>query len=169
MVPRPARADTPSGGLPGERLQERHRDTVLALLADPDPDVRREAVPLADGVVPILARWRAETDPAMRLPVLLQLGEAAGEEDAGAVEEVRTVLGGVLRDGEPVMKVAALISWARLDPQEPVRRIDLLVETLSDLAVRPRFEEIWYVSDVEEAFLQDEELRAAIEYLLALS
>jgi hypothetical protein len=40
------------------------------------------------------------------------------------------------------MKVAAVIAWAPFDPQEPVRRIDLLVETLSDLAVRPRFEEI---------------------------
>ncbi|SFF67127.1 hypothetical protein [Streptomyces mirabilis] len=133
----------------------RHRDAVLALLADPDPDVRREALPLADGVVPLLARWRPETDPAMRLPVLLKLGEAAGEEDSGAVEEVRAVLDGVLRDGEPVMKVAAVIAWARLDPQEPVRRIDLLVETLSDLAVRPRFEEIWYLSDVEEPFTRE--------------
>ncbi|MCX4596424.1 hypothetical protein OG819_44280 [Streptomyces sp. NBC_01549] len=158
----------------------RHRDTVLALLGDPDPDVRREAVPLADGVVPLLARWRAETDPAMRLPVLLKLGETAGEEDAGAVEEVRTVLGGVLRDGEPVMKVAALISWARLDPQEPVRRIDLLVETLSDLAVRPRFEEIWYVSDVEEPFpreavvtwaaeLFDHDARTAASFVVRLA
>ncbi|MFK0024500.1 hypothetical protein [Streptomyces sp. NPDC090798] len=136
----------------------RHRGAVLALLADPDPDVRREAVPLADGVVPLLERWRAETDPAMRLPVLLQLGRVAAEAaeaDARPVDEVRTVLDGVLRDGDPVMKVAAVIAWAQLDPQEPVRRIDLLVETLSDLAVRPRFEEIWYVSAVEEPFSRE--------------
>ncbi|MET7978589.1 hypothetical protein ABZW44_37450 [Streptomyces mirabilis] len=110
---------------------------LVALAADPGT--------LADGVVPLLERWRAETDPAMRLPVLLQLGWVAAEAaqgDARSVEEVRAVLDGVLRDGEPVMKVAAVIAWARLDPQEPVRRIDLLVETLSDLAVGPRFEEI---------------------------
>ncbi|MFF2519413.1 hypothetical protein [Streptomyces sp. NPDC058086] len=136
----------------------RHQGAVLALLADPDPDVRREAIPLADGVVPLLERWRAETDPAVRLPVLLRLGWVAAEAaqaDARSVEEVRAVLDGVLRDGEPVMKVAAVIAWERLDPQEPVRWIDLLVETLSDLAVRPRFEEIWYVVGVEEPFSRE--------------
>ncbi|MFF2124389.1 hypothetical protein ACFVW1_03120 [Streptomyces olivochromogenes] len=151
-----ARPDLVDAGWPA--AWGRHRGAVLALLADPDPDVRREAIPLADGVVPLLERWRAETDPAMRLPVLLQLGwvaAEAAEADARSVEEVRTVLDGVLRDGDPVMKVAAVIAWAQFDPQEPVRRIDLLVETLSDLAVRPRFEEIWYVSDVEEPFTRE--------------
>lgn len=151
-----ARPELVDEGWPAE--WRRHRGAVLALLADPDPDVRREAIPLADGVVPLLERWRAETDPAMRLPVLLQLGwvaAEAAEADARSVEEVRAVLDGVLRDGEPVMKVAAVIAWAQLDPQEPVRRIDLLVETLSDLAVRPRFEEIWYM-DVEEPFTRED-------------
>jgi hypothetical protein len=161
----------------------RHRGAVLALLADPDPDVRREAIPLADGVVPLLERWRAETDPAVRLPVLLRLGWAAAEAaqaDARSVEEVRAVLDGVLRDGEPVMKVAAVIAWERLDPQEPVRWIDLLVETLSDLAVRPRFEEIWYVVGVEEpwsreavvtwaAELFDHDARTAASFVVRLA
>ncbi|MFG2366292.1 hypothetical protein ACGFY3_32390 [Streptomyces mirabilis] len=159
-----ARPELVDEGWPAE--WRRHRGAVLALLADPDPDVRREAIPLADGVVPLLERWRAETDPAMRLPVLLQLGWVAAEAaqaDARSVEEVRAVLDGVLRDGEPVMKVAAVIAWARLDPQEPVRRIDLLVETLSDLAVRPRFEEIWYMSDVEEPFTREDVVTWAAE------
>jgi hypothetical protein len=152
---RTARPDLVDEGWPA--AWRRHQGEVLALLADPDPDVRREAIPLADGVVPLLERWRAETDPAVRLPVLLQLAwvAAAAEADARSVEEVRAVLDGVLRDGEPVMKVAAVIARARLDPQEPVRRIDLLVETLSDLAVRPRFEEIWYVVGVEEPFSRE--------------
>ncbi|MFE4751305.1 hypothetical protein ACFRIB_13705 [Streptomyces mirabilis] len=131
---------------------------LVALAADPGT--------LADGVVPLLERWRAETDPAMRLPVLLQLGWVAAEAaqaDARSVEEVRAVLDGVLRDGEPVMKVAAVIAWAPFDPQEPVRRIDLLVETLSDLAVRPRFEEIWYMSDVEEPFTREAVVTRAAE------
>ncbi|MFE2965864.1 hypothetical protein ACFXKC_19760 [Streptomyces sp. NPDC059340] len=161
----------------------RHQGAVLALLADPDPDVRREAIPLADGVVPLLERWRAEKDPAVRLPVLLRLGWVAAEAaaaDARSVEEVRAVLGGVLRDGEPVMKVAAVIAWARLDPQEPVRWIDLLVETLSDLTVRPRFEEIWYVVGVEEpwrreavvtwaAELFDHDARTAASFVVRLA
>ncbi|SOE57665.1 hypothetical protein SAMN05446589_1245 [Streptomyces sp. OV198] len=73
------------------------------------------------------------------------------------------MLDGLLRDGEPVMKVAAVIAWAPFDPQEPVRRIDLLVETLSDLAVRPRFEEIWYMSDVEEPFTREAVVTRAAE------
>ncbi|MCX4613328.1 hypothetical protein OHB25_16955 [Streptomyces mirabilis] len=69
---RTARPDLVDAGWPA--AWRRHRGAVLALLADPDPDVRREAIPLADGVVPLLERWRAETDPAVRLPVLLRLG-----------------------------------------------------------------------------------------------
>ncbi|MFF8024012.1 hypothetical protein ACFZDJ_23430 [Streptomyces sp. NPDC007896] len=152
---RTARPDLVDEGWPA--AWRRHQGAVLALLADPDPDVRREAIPLADGVVPLLERWRAETDPAVCLPVLLQLGwvAAAAEADARSVEEVRAILDGILRDGEPVMKVAAVMARAWLDPQEPVRWIDLLVETLSDLAVRPRFEEIWYVVGVEEPFSRE--------------
>ncbi|MFE2520004.1 hypothetical protein [Streptomyces mirabilis] len=178
---RTARPDLVDEGWPA--AWRRHLGAVLSLLADPDPDVRREAIPLADGVVPLLERWRAETDPAVRLPVLLRLGWVAAEAaqaDARSVEEVRAVLDGVLRDGEPVMKVAAVIAWERLDPQEPVRWIDLLVETLSDLAVRPRFEEIWYVVGVEEpwsraavvtwaAELFDHDARTAASFVVRLA
>lgn len=150
---RTARPDLVDAGWPA--AWRRHRGAVLALLADPDPDVRREAIPLADGVVPLLERWRAETDPAVRLPVLLRLGRVAAEAAQADARSVEEVLDGVLRDGEPVMKVAAVIAWERLDPQEPVRWIDLLVETLSDLAVRPRFEEIWYVVGVEEPWSRE--------------
>ncbi|WP_328299387.1 HEAT repeat domain-containing protein [Streptomyces sp. NBC_00435] len=53
------------------------REAVRTLLADPDPGVRRAALPLVDGAGPLLERWRTETDPAVRLPLLLALGEAA--------------------------------------------------------------------------------------------
>ena len=134
---------------------ERHRPAVLALLADPDPEVRRGSLALA-GVAPLLERWRAETDPTLRLPVLLALGEAAAAPGADTVEEARAVLADVLRDGEPVMKVAAVHAWARLDPQVPVEQIDLLLDTLSDPAVRPRFEEVWYVRGVDDPFTRDD-------------
>ncbi|MFF4352045.1 HEAT repeat domain-containing protein [Streptomyces sp. NPDC001530] len=140
----------------------RHWDAIRALLADPDSKVRRTALPLADGVAALLERWRAETDPAVRLPVLLALGEAAAdaidaEGDAlRSVEEVRAVLADVLRDGGPVMRVAAVHAWARLDREVPVRQLDLLVEVLSDTAVRPEFEAVWYLPDVDDAFSRED-------------
>jgi len=134
---------------------ERHRPEVLALLADPDPEVRRAALALA-GVAPLLERWRAETDPTLRLPVLLALGEAAAAPGAGAVEDARAVLADVLRQGEPVMKVAAVHAWALLDPQVPVQQVELLLDTLSDPAVRPRFKEVWYVPGVEDPFTRED-------------
>ncbi|MFZ3471079.1 HEAT repeat domain-containing protein [Streptomyces sp. 4.24] len=150
----------------------RHRGAVRALLADPDPEVRREALPLADGIELLLERWTAETDPAVRLPVLLALGEAAagaaaaeaavgrgtgsaegvtGAAGAGllAVERVRAVLAGVLRDGSPVMKVAAVWSCAYLDPDVPLHHFELLLEILSDPATEPEFEAAWQLPGCE--------------------
>lgn len=177
----------------------RHRGAVRALLADPDPEVRRAAIPIAGGVAPLLERWRAEADPTVRLPVLLALGVAAAEaadaategsaagvaehgaarvkdgagrvkdgaalvedgaapveDGAGPVEEARAVLAGVLRDGGPVMKVAAMHAWACLDPDVPVRQADLLVEILTDTDVRPQFEAVWWVPGVEAAFSRED-------------
>lgn len=158
----------------------RHRGAVRSLLADADPDVRRAALPLAYGVAPLLERWEAEADPAVRLPVLLALGEAAAAEAGpGPRARVRDVLAGVLRDGGPVMKVAAVISSAYLDPRAPLRRSDLLVEILSDAATRPEFEAAWYVPGVETAYsredvvpwvtgLFDQDPRAAVSFVVRL-
>ncbi|MFF3396404.1 hypothetical protein ACFYW1_36530 [Streptomyces sp. NPDC002669] len=172
----------------------RQRDAIRALRADPDPVVRRAALPLVAGVAPLLERWRTETDPAVRLPVLLELGEAAatagrktaapgeatttdggpadeGAAEAGAaehatagsrtdpVEEVRAVLADVLRDGEPVMKVAALHAWACLDRDVPVRRADALVEVFTDAGSRSRFAEIWWVQGVDDPFSREDVIR----------
>ncbi|AWZ04936.1 MULTISPECIES: hypothetical protein [unclassified Streptomyces] len=177
----------------------RHRGAVRALLADTDPEVRREALPLADGIELLLERWTAETDPAVRLPVLLALGEAAAAEalataaaagaaapgggagdttgaaghgtgsaegvtgaaGAGlrAVERVRAVLAGVLRDGSPVMKVAAVWSWAHLDPDVPLHHSELLLEILSDPATGPEFEAAWRVPGVEFAHSREDIVR----------
>lgn len=135
----------------------RHRPQIQALFADPRPEVRREALPLVEGVGTLLERWRAETDPTVRLPVLLALGgAAAGSADAGTVDRVRAVVAEVLRTGAPAMRVAAVHAWAAFDPQASVRELDLLVEVVSDPAVRPRFEEIWYVPDVDGAFTRED-------------
>ncbi|MFF8420481.1 hypothetical protein [Streptomyces sp. NPDC015680] len=128
----------------------RHRPRLSGLLVDPRPEVRREALPLAEGVGVLLERWRAETDPAVRLPVLLALGTAAaGSGAAEAAERVREVVADVLGTGTPAMRVAAVHAGAAFDPQAPVRELDLLVEALSDPAARPGFEALWYVPDID--------------------
>ncbi|MEU6105322.1 hypothetical protein [Streptomyces flaveolus] len=144
----------------------RQGDTITALLADPAPSVRRAALLLADDDA-LLERWHAETHPAVRLPLLLALGTraaaTAGEPEtrlpggrhrfAGAVE---AVLGRVLRDDEPVMQVAAVIARASLDRDAPLRYADLLLDVLADPAVRPRFEQVWWLPDVEIPFTRDD-------------
>ncbi|MFC0602713.1 hypothetical protein [Streptomyces palmae] len=136
------------------RLQ---RSRIRALLADPLPEVRREALPLGEDVDVLLERWHAETDPTLRVPVLLALGTAAaGCAQSEPVVRVRAVVAEVLRTGGPVMRVAAVHAWAEFDPQVSVRELDLLVEVLSDPAVRPQFEAIWYAPAVEGAFTRED-------------
>ncbi|GAA0703471.1 hypothetical protein GCM10010193_67950 [Kitasatospora atroaurantiaca] len=121
------------------------------LLADPEPAVRRAAIPLARSVARLLDRWRVETDPAVRLPVLIALGEAAAEPEADqdAVDAARAALADVLGGDDPVMWVAAVYASAGLDRELAVRQLDRLVEVFSDLGVRPRFEDVWFVPNVE--------------------
>ncbi|MFJ6890058.1 hypothetical protein ACIQRC_35165 [Streptomyces californicus] len=133
------------------------RPRIRTLLGDPLPEVRREALPLGEGVGVLLERWHAETDPTVRLPVLLALGTAAaGSAQTGPVDRVRAVVAEVLRTEGPVMRVAAVHAWAAFDPQESVRELDLLVEVLSDPAVRPQFEAIWYVPEIDSAFTRED-------------
>ncbi|MEV0981155.1 hypothetical protein [Streptomyces sp. NPDC049915] len=144
----------------------RQGDKITALLADPLPNVRRAALLLADDDE-LLGRWHAETHPAVRLPLLLALGTRAatttGAPETGSpgsrhhfTGAVEAVLSRVLRDDEPVMKVAAVIARASLDRDAPLRHADLLLDVLADPAVRPRFEEIWWLPDVEIPFTRDD-------------
>ncbi|MEU5537620.1 hypothetical protein [Streptomyces sp. NPDC020362] len=122
----------------------RQRPGIRALLADPRPEVRRNALPLAGSASALLERWHAETDPTVRLPLLLALGTAAAESaDPATADRVRAAVTDVLRTDAPVMRVAAVHAWASFDPEAPVRELDLLLEVLSDPAVRPQFEAIW--------------------------
>ncbi|MBL1087660.1 hypothetical protein JK359_38000 [Streptomyces actinomycinicus] len=143
----------------------RQGDKITALLADPEPSVRRAALLLADDDA-LLQRWHAETEPAVRLPLLLALGTRATTADAPETgspggrhrfaDAVEAVLSRVLRDDEPVMKVAAVIARASLDRDAPLRHADLLLDVLADPAVRPRFERIWWLPDVEIPFTRDD-------------
>ncbi|MFJ6707563.1 MULTISPECIES: hypothetical protein [unclassified Streptomyces] len=145
-------APEPDGTDPGwHETWGRLRPALRRLLTDPDPVVRREALPLADGVGVLLERWEAETDLTVRLPLLLALGTAAGH-CAEAVDRVRAVVREVLRTGPDVMRVAAVHAWAEFDTEAPVRELDLLVGTLSDPSLNPRFEDVWCVPDIDDAF-----------------
>lgn len=144
----------------------RQGDKITAFLADPAPSVRRAALLLADDDA-LLERGHAETDPAVRLPLLLALGTRAkttdGTSETGSPDgrhrfaaAVEAVLSRVLRDDEPVMKVAAVITRASLDRDTPLRHANPLLDVLADPAVRPRFERIWWLSDVETPFTRDD-------------
>ncbi|MFI1441865.1 hypothetical protein [Streptomyces fructofermentans] len=133
-----------------------------ALLGDPDPAVRRAATAMPVGLVRLLARWRTETDPAVRVPLLLAIGAAAASGTGGtrAVDRARAVLAEVPESDDPVLWVAAVHASAGLDPGLPVRRLDRLIEVFSDLALRPRFEEVWYDPAVEGHWTREDVVRS---------
>ncbi|MFE2553095.1 hypothetical protein ACFXGI_31790 [Streptomyces sp. NPDC059355] len=141
-----------------------------ALLADPEPTVRRAATALPVGVARLLERWRVEADPTVRLPLLLALGEAASGEAAsgeaapeGAGEpahEARAVLADVLDGDDPVLWVAAVHASAKRDRELPARQLDRLIEVFSDLALRPRFESVWYTPDIETPWTREDLVRS---------
>ncbi|MET8628659.1 hypothetical protein ABZW30_33780 [Kitasatospora sp. NPDC004669] len=132
--------------------------------------MRRAAIPLAGGIARLLERWRAETDPTVRIPLLLGLGEAvageaneagmAGEAGAdqagGAVDDARAVLARMLEGDDLVMWVAAVHASAEFDPDLPVRQMDRLIEVFSDIALRPRFEEAWFIPDFEGPWTRED-------------
>lgn len=136
-----------------------------ALLADPQPAVRRAALPLAAGITRLLERWRAETDPTVRVALLLALGEAvAGEVAAGrtgdTVDDARAVLAQVLDSEDPVVWVAAVHASARVDRELPARQVDRLIDVFSDRALRPRFEEVWYTPAVDGPWNREDLVRS---------
>ena len=126
-----------------------------ALLADPDPAVRRAAIPLGAGIVRLLERWRVETDPTVRLPLLLALGQL-GARGGDPVEEARAVLAQVLDGDDRVLWVAAVHASAVLDRDLPVRQMDRLIEVFSDHALRPRFEKVWYTPAVNVPWTRED-------------
>ncbi|MDX3615863.1 hypothetical protein OG920_38540 [Streptomyces europaeiscabiei] len=146
---------SPESVAPGwaEAWRQAHR-AVQPLLADPDPAVRREAVPLADGPGRLLERWRTERDLSVRLPVLFALGRlaAAPGAETTTVTEIRAVLDASLKDPDPVLRVAAVKAYAGLDTEVPVRELDPLVEALTDPAARSRWGTVWYERDSEHPF-----------------
>ncbi|MFF6785307.1 hypothetical protein [Streptomyces sp. NPDC012510] len=142
------RGSAPAGSVdPGWSEAWRHAyPAVRSLLADPQPAVRRGAIPLADGPRGLLERWRTERDLSVRVPVLFALGRlvAAPEAETPMVDETRAVLDTSLRDPDPVLRAAAVVAYADLDPEVPVRELELLLEALTDPAARSRWGTVWY-------------------------
>ncbi|MFJ3792651.1 HEAT repeat domain-containing protein [Kitasatospora sp. NPDC090091] len=126
---------------------ERVLPEVLVLLTDPAPEVRRDAAHIlgvcdshGEVVLSALVRcWQAEADPATRLDLVLALGRAAGREPAGPQgAEVLELLRELLDAPEVQIRLAAVHALAPADPNLPVRRIDLLLQTVRDPSV-----ELW--------------------------
>lgn len=126
---------------------ERALPEVLALLADPEPAVRRAAADIVadctspgEAVLPaLLDRWRAETDPATRLDLVLALGTAIRREPPGPrAADALTLLRALPSHPEPQLRLAAVHALAKGDPGLAERSADLLLE-----AVRDPGAEVW--------------------------
>ncbi|MFG2298284.1 HEAT repeat domain-containing protein [Streptomyces sp. NPDC048603] len=138
------------------------------LFDDRDPVLRRAALQLIAGrTAPLLERWREESDLSVRVPLLLALGQAAAAEDptGSADAEVRAVLEGVLHGENPVLRVAAVIAAAPLDPQAALRSHPMLLELLTDPALAPEFGKVWYTLDCEDPYERNDVAAWAVHLL----
>lgn len=115
---------------------EHHREQAEALLTDPDRAVRYAALSLVPTPAKLLERWRsqAEQDATVRQRLLSTLTSAA----AGTEWEPETtaLLRDLLLDDDPVLRLAAVQSWAAIDPAVPARHVDLMADVLADPAHR---------------------------------
>ncbi|GGX28932.1 HEAT repeat domain-containing protein [Streptomyces lomondensis] len=123
---------------------ERALPDVLALLADPDPRIRRGAADtIADcespgeATLPALLRcWHTEDDLATRLDLVLALGRSALREPAGArAAEALALVRGLLGHPEPQLRLAAVQVLAVSDPDLPTRALDDLLVAVRDPSV----------------------------------
>ncbi|MFJ3922133.1 HEAT repeat domain-containing protein [Streptomyces sp. NPDC090022] len=131
--------------------------------------MRRSALHLIAGrPADLLERWREETDRSVRVTLLLTLGEAgAGAGAAEAPEDaedaegttaagIRAVLDGVVRGADPVLRVAAVVATASIDPRAPLRAYAMLLELLTDPALAPQFEQVWYAPHSEYPYSRED-------------
>ncbi|MFJ8912719.1 HEAT repeat domain-containing protein [Amycolatopsis sp. NPDC102389] len=110
------------------------RPRLLDLLGDPDPAVRRAALLLAaegirhpESVAMLHRRWTMETDPAIRIDVVLAMGAVlTWSQD----EVLRERLKALLTDDDPQMGLAAVHALAASDPAVAVGNVDRLVSTV---------------------------------------
>ncbi|MDX3533783.1 hypothetical protein PV721_05265 [Streptomyces sp. MB09-01] len=144
------------------------------LFDDGDPVVRRTALQLiADRTGPLLERWYEETDLSVRVTLLLALGRAAAAEEPteptdtteATDAEVRAVLDGALHGENPVLRVAAVIAAASLDPQAVLRARPMLLEILTDPVLAPEFGQVWYTLDCDTPYERNDVAAWVVELL----
>ncbi|MFF7259154.1 HEAT repeat domain-containing protein [Streptomyces sp. NPDC008159] len=137
---------------------ERHLPDVLALLADPEPEIRRAAAdvigacadPGEDALPALLSRWHAESDPVTRLDLVLALGNAARHGRAGAPsDEAAALLDSLLAAPEPQLRLAALHALSdrtRASATAPAEgRLEIALSALRDPSV-----ELWQRTSAAE-------------------
>ncbi|MEU9124575.1 hypothetical protein AB0C96_32800 [Streptomyces sp. NPDC048506] len=131
---------------------------VLALLADPVPEVRRAAADLtrvcaSSGTLllaPLLHRWQVESDMATRLDLVLALGRAVRREPAGdRSQETTLLLHGLLDSPEPQLRLAAVHALADGDAGRAQRRLELVLDAVRDPSV-----ELWQHTSAVECGVQ---------------
>ncbi|WP_031097181.1 HEAT repeat domain-containing protein [Streptomyces sp. NRRL S-15] len=141
-----------------ETAWERALPEVLALLADPSPEIRRDTAHTlgvcgspGESVLPSLLRcWEEDEDPVVRLDLVLGLGRAAEREPVGAqAAEVFDLLRELLDAPDPQIRLAAVHALAPTDPGLPVRRLGFLLEAIRDPSV-----ELWRHTASVEADVQ---------------
>ncbi|MFC8450123.1 HEAT repeat domain-containing protein [Kitasatospora sp. NPDC057223] len=114
------------------------RAAAEPLVADQDPKVRYWAIDLVEHPGPLLDRLRTETEPSLRIRLLLRLGSVAAPTD----DEARTTL--TATAGTPVLRLAALRGLNRLDPDGAAGRVDGLVELFTDPSKPASVELLWH-------------------------
>ncbi|MER5971549.1 HEAT repeat domain-containing protein [Streptomyces sp. NPDC002055] len=127
---------------------------LLALLADPEAEIRRVAAHVVGActspgalILPALLRcWQAESDPATRLDLVLALGRAVRREPAGdRSDEAGTLLRTLLVSSEPQLRLAAVHALSAGDSGLAVRRMETVLDAVRDPSV-----ELWqHTSSVE--------------------
>ncbi|MDQ1647803.1 MAG: hypothetical protein QOJ50_3987, partial [Cryptosporangiaceae bacterium] len=114
---------------------------ILALLADPDPGVRRQAtllvagggLPSAVAVAALRARWRVEPDRVTRWDLVLALGELAAHDLAAhhsATADLTAELHGLLHDEDPQIRLAAVHALAEAEPEAAPRELGTLIQAV---------------------------------------
>ncbi|MFF4340670.1 hypothetical protein ACFY00_12120 [Kitasatospora sp. NPDC001540] len=117
-----------------------------ALRTDPNPAVRRATLPPEASPAELLDRPRTEPDPAVRLPALFALADAATATapDTRLAALLEPLPAPLLGGDDPVLWAAAVYVAAALDRDLAVRQLDRLVEVFADPTLRDRFAEVWY-------------------------
>ncbi|MFE2916790.1 hypothetical protein ACFXI0_07020 [Kitasatospora indigofera] len=120
------------------------RPAAEPLVADQDPKVRRWAVDLVEHPGPLLDQLRAETEPSIRIQLMLRLGRVAAPTTDDQAQAARATI-----DQAPAVRLAALWALNRQDPDGAAGRLDELVELFADPLTPASVGLLWQPADEE--------------------